>query len=104
MKNIMLITFSIITLLNSCGSIKTKDKNQAAIDSIKSVAITSFSLEQPASADVSFNLGSKMVEGEAGGGLDSMNLKSKHVDKVYEDLRKAVHQNLSWRTLSKKSK
>jgi hypothetical protein len=87
-------------LLSSCGVFKTREKNEAAVQKVKTVAVVAFSAYQPASAHIGLNLGSGKAEGAAGGSMIPQN--SEHIDQMYEDIAKAFGKNVGWNVLDVK--
>jgi len=97
MKNFNITLLSICLLaLSSCASLTSHKQEKEEIASIKTAAIVSFAVEQPASSQLSFDLGSKETSVEQGGG-DIVGKNSPHAREIYEDLGQALQNNLKWK-------
>ncbi len=86
-----------VLALSGCGLIKTRDKNEAEVQKIKTVAIVGFAVQQPNAAKIGFNLSSGGVEGKSGGTMIPQN--SPHVDQMYSAMRSNLQKNLNWKVM-----
>ena len=89
------------SLLIACGSLKVRDKDQAAVNSVKRIAVVAFATLQPGSATLGLNLSKGSVEGGSNAVMHSRS--SDHAEKMYSDLADTLKKNLKWNVLDKKS-
>jgi len=87
------------SLLTSCGSLKVRDKNASELSSIKSVALINMDVTEPRPKELSLNLGSGNVEGDAA--MGSFQQKAPHVEKLYYDFHRALKAEMNWKVLDK---
>lgn len=99
-KKLMSLTLlSTGALLSSCGSLKVRDKNASEVSSIKTVALINLDVTEPRPKELALNLGSGNVEGDSAMGMSQQ--KSAHVERLYNELQRALAINLKWKVIDK---
>lgn len=96
MKNLF---FALIFLeLCACSSLKTKERNQVQIDSIKKVAIIAYTVEEPSPVEIGFDLAAGLTGRDTGTMITQYD---PHIDKMYDQLGLKLKENLKWQVLDK---
>jgi hypothetical protein len=90
-------TICLSMMASGCGLIKTRDKDEASVQTIKRVAVVAFDVTQPASKKLSLNLSKGRLEGAAGGSWLAQ--QASHVDQLYADLGQSFRANLKWNVM-----
>lgn len=98
-KLLSLTLLSGVSLLTSCGSLKVRDKNASELGSIKTVALINLDVTEPRPKELALNLGSGNVEGDRAMGMSQQ--KSAHVERLYNELQRAIAINLKWKVIDK---
>jgi hypothetical protein len=95
MKNI-LKTLTICSLLatSACGIFKTRERDEAAVQNIKRIAVVAFAVSQPASAKLGFDLSKGKLGATSGGSM--LDQSSQHVDQLYSELGQNFQKNMNW--------
>jgi len=93
---ILIRIFSLVSLVG-CGSFKVRDRDDQAVAGIKKAALISFSVYEPQSPKVGFNLSKGQTEARAGGTMGSQSDPT--VDQMYGDLQASLSKGLNWKVL-----
>ncbi|MEZ4816232.1 MAG: hypothetical protein R3A80_13685 [Bdellovibrionota bacterium] len=89
--------------LSSCGTFKVRNKDNAQVSSIKTVALVGMDVVEPVPKELGLNLGSGKVEADSAGGIGKFQQKSSHVEAMYQELHRALGLRLKWKVLPKQS-
>lgn len=91
----------LIATITGCGMLHTRKKDETSVQKVKRVAVVSFAVMQPASAEIGVDVLSGKLKGDRGG--SAFNQTSSHIDTMYVDLNKHLKENLNWSVMNPKS-
>ncbi len=98
LSSLLFIPVLALPLLSACG-LKTRDVKPDFLDKVRSAAVVSFSVDQPASNEISLDAGSGKVSGVAGGG-SLINEESTDVEHMHGALSEAFARKMGWKMIT----
>ncbi len=86
-----------ILMMAACASLTTRSRDDGALAQVKKVAVIAYTANLPATRNLSLDLGSGKVGGEAGGTMIPQT--STETDKIYSEFAKSLEKTQGWKVV-----